>query len=842
MKLRSTLLLFAATGALASPALAGEAARREAAAATSGTDSADGAQDEAPTRPDQASKPPVEIFSTGMAKGRDRLDSATSTSALKGDDSQRFGPRPLADVLRTMAGLRVANGIGEGNNNYTVRGLPLAAGGSKYMQFQEDGLPVLEFDDLFNVATDVYVRNDFTVNAIETIRGGSASTFASNSPGGIVNIISRTGEQEGGRAQVSTGLDYGERRFDFDYGARLGDNTRFYVGGFYRRGEGPRDIGFTGWRGGQIKANITRTFEGGHVRAYFKLLDDRSPTFAPYAVSITGTNENPVIRSLPGFDLRRDSVLSGNLGPVITLDRDNQPVALPIATGQSARSRSLGFEAQFDIAGWTITEKARYAVNGGDFSRMFPNRQNTVTTFANSVGGAGSSAAYASGPLAGQALPRGSLINGNGVLSLYFVSFVRARSLDNFTNDLRASKVWEAGGGKLTTTAGLYYATQELDTTWLHTAMIVDAAGGGRTSQVDILNAAGQPQTLDGYFAFGRESSLFRRIFDVDYRVLAPYGSVNLHIGKLAVGGSLRYDSGRVRGQLFGADLGGGRQGLTSFDFNRDGVFNPAERRTAFLPLDRPAPVDYDYGYLSYSVGVNYRVAEPFSVFARYSKGARAAADKVLFTPTVDPLTGNVPSGDRQDNVIQYEGGFKFRKDGITANATAFHVEAEDQNVLNGAANATNRVYEAEGVELEGTVSRGVFNLMLAATWTRAKITEDRLGGVFTGKEPRHQPDWVLVAVPQLDFGKVAAGANIVTITGSYAQDSNLLRMPGFTQVGAFLELEPATNLRLTLSAQNLFDTLGIFEVNQASVPANGLGFARAAQGRTVQASLALSF
>lgn len=233
MTLKTRLLLFAATGALAVPAVAEDE-----------TAEAEVAQSADPA------KPAPEIFSTGMAKGRDRLDSATSTSSLKGEDIDRFGPRPLGEVLRTMAGLRVATGIGEGNNNYTVRGLPLAAGGSKYMQFQEDGLPVLEFGDLFNVATDVYVRNDFTVNAIETIRGGSASTFASNSPGGIVNIISRTGEQEGGRAQMTTGLDFGEKRFDFDYGGKLGENTRFYVGGFYRQGEGPRDIGFSGWRGG----------------------------------------------------------------------------------------------------------------------------------------------------------------------------------------------------------------------------------------------------------------------------------------------------------------------------------------------------------------------------------------------------------------------------------------------------------------------------------------------------------------------------------------------------------------------------------------------------------------
>ncbi len=826
---KAVLLFCVAQTALISPAFAND-----------GEDSERSAK-ETVTAP---AAPPKEVFSTGVAKGRDRLDSATSTSALRGEEIQKFGPRPLGDVLRTMAGLRVATGIGEGNNNYTVRGLPLAAGGSKYMQFQEDGLPVLEFGDLFNVGTDVYLRNDLTINQIETIRGGSASTFASNSPGGLINLISRTGDVEGGTIQLSGGLDYDEKRIDFNYGGRLDKNTRFNVGGFYRQGEGPRRIGFDGWRGGQVKLNVTREFEdGGYVRVYLKYLDDRSPTFAPYFVNITGTNENPVYRSFPGFDLRRDSVLSPFLGPIITLDQNNNLAALPLDTGQRAISKSVGFEAQFDVGGWTVTEKARYADNGGDFSRAFPNSVNTVSAFAAGQSGAGATASYASGPLAGQPIPGGSLINGNGLLSLYFVSFVRARSLNNFTNDLRASRVWALPGGKLTTTAGLYVATQQLQTTWLHTAMNIDANGGGDTAMVDIANAAGVQQTANGYFAFGRASSLFRRAFDVDYRVLAPYGSVNYHFGKIAIGGSLRYDIGRVRGQLVGADLGEGRVGLTSLDVNRDGVISTAETRVAFLPFDRPAAVRYNYGYLNYSAGINYRFAEPLSFFARYSRGARANADKILFTPVIDNATGNVANErDKADIVTQLEGGFKFRKDGVTLNATAFHVTADDHNVLNGSANRTDRTYKADGVELEGTFQRGPFNLMVGATYTRAKITLDRLDPSLIGKEPRHQPDWTLIAVPQLDFGKVAAGASIVKITGSYAQDNNLLRMPGFTTVGAFLQVKPTETLRFTLNAQNLFNTLGIFEVNQSSVPANGLGFARAANGRTVSGSLRFDF
>jgi len=152
-----------------------------------------------------AKAPEKEVFSTGVAKGRDRLDSATSTSALKGSEIEKLGPRPLADILRTLPGLRVESAVGEGNANYTVRGLPLAAGGSKYVQLQEEGLPAVEFGDIFNVAADVFLRNDFNLAAVETIRGGSASTFASDSPGGLINLISKTGDVAGGAVQVTGG-------------------------------------------------------------------------------------------------------------------------------------------------------------------------------------------------------------------------------------------------------------------------------------------------------------------------------------------------------------------------------------------------------------------------------------------------------------------------------------------------------------------------------------------------------------------------------------------------------------------------------------------------------------
>jgi hypothetical protein len=65
---------------------------------------------------------------------------------------------------------------------------------------------------------------------------------------------------------------------------------------------------------------------------------------------------------------------------------------------------------------------------------------------------------------------------------------------------------------------------------------------------------------------------------------------------------------------------------------NRDGTISVAESKVAVLPLSQPGIVDYTYRYLSYSVGVNYRLADA-SLFARYSRGGRAAGSACCSRP-----------------------------------------------------------------------------------------------------------------------------------------------------------------------------------------------------------------
>ena len=163
-----------------------------------------------------------EIIVTGTAGPKSKLETSISVSTLDADEFAKYAPRSAAEIFRNVPGIRSESSGGEGNANIAVRGLPVAAGGAKFLQLQEDGLPILQFGDIAFGNADIFLRVDATVARVEAIRGGSASTFASNAPGGIINIISRTGDEESGSISATLGLDYDTQRTDFEYGAPIG--------------------------------------------------------------------------------------------------------------------------------------------------------------------------------------------------------------------------------------------------------------------------------------------------------------------------------------------------------------------------------------------------------------------------------------------------------------------------------------------------------------------------------------------------------------------------------------------------------------------------------------------
>ncbi|AQR74251.1 TonB-dependent receptor domain-containing protein [Sphingomonas sp. LM7] len=834
---RGYLFLAAAPLALAAPAYANTVSNTANAPKVEADAKADA--------PAQDAKKQEEVFSTGVAKGRDRLDSATSTSALRASEIDKIGARSISEILRDIPGIRSEAATGEGSANITIRGLPIASTGAKFLQLQEDGLPIFEFGDIAFATADTFLRADLNLAAVEAIRGGSASTFASNSPGGIVNFISKTGDVEGGSVQLSTGLDYGMRRVDFDYGAKLSPTLRFHVGGFWRDGEGPRATGFNSTRGGQIKVNVTKEFDGGYIRIYGKYLNDITPAYDITALGVSGTNDKPVYKNIANYDVRHDTLFSRNFQSLLTLDGNNQPVLDDMTAGQHPIVKSIGVESKFEIGGFDVTERFRYAGMSNHYMGIYYTQFVPAAAMAGAFGAPGGSLRFASGPNAGTTITAPASLNGNGLGALMMIADTDLNDLSNVTNDIRASRVWNVGGNDLTTTFGLYSSHQTIDSDWNWATVLSGVASNGDSQLLDVVTSTGVKVTQDGTLRYGSPTNpaQFNRGYKLGYTTNAPFASVNLKIGGVSIGGSLRYDFGKASGNVLGYDLGGGRVGTAPLDINRDGVIAVPEMQVAVLPLTRPAPVDYTYGYLSYSAGVNWRIAEPLAVFARYSRGGRANADRINFGPFISTTDGSLVDKDAAVDVVhQAEAGVKYRNDNLTVNVTGFWAKAEDTNLDSTTGLPIVRDYKAMGAEFEGSYRMGIFSLTAGATYTDAEITHDVLTPANNGNVPQHQAKLIFQATPQITTDKFSVGAVIIGTTGSFATAANTLKVPGYTTTNAFVQFRPLDRVTLAVNAANLFDVLAITAIDDAVIPAVGVARAHVLNGRTISASVRFDF
>lgn len=789
--------------------------------------------------------PAQEVFSTGVARGRDILDSAISTSALQGDNVTDFGVMPLASILQMIPGVRAEPGSGDADLSVSIRGLPLQAIGVRYVQLQEDGLPVLEYGDNLLVSSGNYVRFDSSVAAIETIRGGSASTFVSNAPGGIINLMSKTGVRDGGSIRATTDIGDNLLRADFDYGRSLGNGWRFHLGGYYRHGEGPRDAGGLDlFRGGQVKFNVTKELSNGYVRLYAKYLDEHSPNYSQVPLLVSGTDSKPKFRNIPGLNANSDFQISPNVDKYVLLNEKNEVERRRLSDGINPVVKYIGLESKLSILGVDIFEKFRFSKITGNLDSPYLGFAASGAMVPSVFGLTNGVTTYATGPNAGQAFPDNGWAAGTIALT------VKLDSLDNITNDIKASKVWNIGSDVVTTTAGFYVSRQDYRGMISANTLLQSVEGGGK-SQLLNLSTDGQLLTDNGVIGYGNTfaNGAYHRLIDVKYSTYAPYGSINYSLGDFSIGASVRYDMQSTKGQLTSCDLGGGRACTVSSDVNGDGVISIPETRVSNLPLSQPAPVDFSYHYFSYSSGANYRISDNLAIFARYSKGGHGNSGNVLFTPAVSSVDGSLQdSASAFATVKQVEGGVKFRKRNFAAFVTGFSAKTSESSMQPNASGATitvdkvDRKYSSYGVELEGRAEFGDLSFSSTATWSSAKIESDTINPSVDGNPPRHQPKLIYAGSVQYNVERFSLGANVVGTTKSYASDTRQLVMPGYTAVNLFGQVRVLDDVEVSLQANNIFDDIGITAIESSTIPSSGAVLARTMTGRTVSASVRYSF
>jgi outer membrane receptor protein involved in Fe transport len=768
------------------------------------------------------------IVVTASPGNKAQIDSSVAVTSVGADLIDDFKPSSEGEVFRLLPGIQVPGTSGPGgNSNIAVRGLPVATGGSPFVQLQEDGLPTVLFGDIQFGNNDYWTRFDASVERLESVRGGGATTFASQAPGAVINYISNTGKKEGGYVQLSKGLGYDETKVDFRYGGPISETLRFHIGGFFKTGRGPLHADFNVSNSIQIKANVTKEFDEGkgYFRLSAKFADTQEPNYtgAPALATLNG-NKLSNIKAFPGFDGRDQSNYS-NLNRTMTIlnrEGDLQRVKLD---GITTKQTTFGGEFHYEFNDtFTVDNKFRWSDISGGFASPFLNVATRASVIGSTLSLNGTpyatvaSVRYASGPNAGQVFTGQYVDNNVNVRT-------NIRDLGSVANDLGVTGKFDVGFGDLTARAGYFYMNQDIGMDWFVNRSLRELSGNN-ASQLDLYDAAGNKLTQDGISGYGNNwGNCCARNYDLSYTNTAPNFLLDLDTDRFAVDASVRFE--RVKAS------GGGTIGGAEFLVNSNGVNIPA-----ITSNGTPREVlNYTRTYTSWTAGALFKATDDFSIFARASRGGRFNSDRQTFGGkfsnagalctgaqaaagtagcTADGVTPSV------DFVRQYEVGVKARGDllggGFTAELSLLKGNFKQSTYelsatrCGGAAGGCviDARYKSSGAEFYGTYRNGGMSLVANATYSKAKRSGvDGTGNPTPFSRAPNLPDLSYTVAANYDIGDIAmVGVNVSGQTSTTDDPGRIY--PGAAIFGGVVRITPFENLEFGIQAYNLFNTYDI--------------------------------
>ena len=748
-----------------------------------------------------------EVVVTASAGDKSRLRSSISVTDVDQQAINDFTPRSETELLRLIPGIRAEDTAGPGGNaNITVRGLPIVTGGSEFVQLQEDGLPTVLFGDMNFGNNDYWLRYDQSVTRVEAVRGGSSSTLASQAPGAVINYINDTGEKQGGMIGLTKAINYTENRVDFTYGGPLSDTVRFHVGGFVKDGNGPTNIDYKAEQGYQVKANITKDINDGkgYIRLNFRRLDDKEPTYSnmPSLVNVSGSSISG-FSAFPGFDARKNSNQSIYNQTFQILDNSGQLETVPME-GIHPKATTFGAEFHNEVGGnFTVDDRFRHTDQSGTFRTQFVNVALTAGIIGSTINGrAVGSLVYANGPRQGQVYT-GGFVNNNPNID------TNMRDVGSWVNDLNLSGKFDVATGKLTARAGWFHMVQNIAMDW-HVNPSLSELSGENPAQLDAFtgaNGTGTQLTAAGQSGFNNNwGSCCARTYDLSYTDDAPYLSLNHTIGGLDLDASLRFDTVKASGVAQGGIAG---PNITVTD----------NIGTALLPsLIAGGPqevLNYTVKYTSWSLGALYSLSNDTSLFARASRGGRFNADRKILGGNFNADGSLNATGQTSavNIVTQQELGVKHRGHGwggsYNVEATYFRAQTSDNNFDLTIPAYFSSTYHSNGVEVDGGLRIGHFNLTGDITYTSANISASNSDPASVGKTPLATPKYIYLIAPSYDMGVAAFGVSIDGQSAAFTDNHDSLQITGQTFVNAFAKYRPVTGLELGLNVNNLFNTIG---------------------------------
>jgi outer membrane receptor protein involved in Fe transport len=651
------------------------------------------------------------VVVSGTFNPASKLESSTAITTFTEQQLRQQAPRGTAEVLKSAPGFQVMSNSGETGADVTVRGLPVAEQSSfRYVRLQEDGLPVFEPSNLIFAFPDAMARIDETIERVEAVRGGSAAVFGSGTPGGIVNLISKTGGPElGGTVRSTTGAQ-GMQRVDLDVGGPLAGQWRFNTGGYWRYDRGLRDPGFAANEGGQIRANLERSLASGHVRVYGKYLDERNVWYLGIPiedyrrpVAIAG---GPAIGSGTMFaNERRTLTIPDAFNPGSTVRKD--------LDGNTTRYRMVGADFQRSLASdWTLTLRGKFLQSDNETNLMV----DVADPFPIAVVGP-------PGPRQLRYVTTGETItdptavaslNGNGLMTVQGLAFVHQPVSNGIVNLELARQ-----GARHSLTAGVYVSAYRTRLQLVQEGVFVEVADNPRLIQVGMPGPGGAFIGLTPPDGFAGYNAGFWNLTDHTTVGALYLGDSWRATDRLTIELGARVDhngsNGRnerpvvpgqvVNGQVVGQEVPAGYAPFTPTAAQSSaGMFGSGIYRTW----------DYTFDTWSASGGANFRLTDRSAIYGRLSRGTRMPTPQQWTFQTTDgsQVTGDTKKGD-VETTMQAELGVKTSADRWSLLLTGFYGTSKgmlvtlDRGQPNGgfAFLPISSDTRTVGAEIEGSVS-----------------------------------------------------------------------------------------------------------------------------------------
>ncbi len=761
----------------------------------------------------------IVVTGTGASVARTQFETPQSVTQFNEEDIRSFSSNSQADILTQLPGVSAEGGGGEVATNVFHRALP-SGGQFSFTPLLYDGMPAFTTFGLNSSAFDVFYRNDLGIARSEFVSGGVSNLFGPGSVAGIINYISKTGDDDpAGTMQVEI-AEEGRFRGDYFFSGPLGgsdSNTYYALSGYYRVDEGPLKSGLD-TKGFQLRGNIKKVFDdgSGSVTVYGQAIDDKVQFFLPLPV------DGETRERVNGND--GEEVFTMNTVDAIGLSYDTPDgrFATPIADGVLTKGQSIAVVLDKDLNDdWTLNAKVRYASYDHQFNLFLdgdaigPNTPETQAEYlANRGIDAFADSAVFTFADTGQALPGEYLLFGNRTLD-------RWRDATDFSAEFSVGRNLSIGRSEHAITVGAFFSDSQADDINFITTYLGEFSNAPRLVDVTLEDVA---EDADGNLVATPGSNY----------MWTMNGLAN------ANGMTANFDRGASRTAFYAADQI--ELDRWSFDFGArverlDGDvrrFNTASFQMGDDPLvnDLIENVSFTDGSLladtvsatewAFSAGGLFRINDTTNVFANVSRG--------FFFPQIRsvPFDANGRLASYEGEIIDtIEAGIKFNHDRWDGYAAFFYTSLDDrrnvdfENDPNNPGNIIEvvTVQSTEAYGIEGSITyylNDFWSLHGNITLREHEFTKAEGSPDIVGNELRRQPTEMANTAVRFNYGNFDAALFHNYHGDNFANDSNTVELDSYNllrlEAGYKFEFADAQIVRVSAHVFNLTDEQGITE------------------------------